>query len=89
MRSIKELLSPKPELNSPNYGYGFQVDAGSQIAGHGGGFPGISSNLDMFLGTGWTAIVMSNYSRGAQPVQQKMREMVRSDLELRASSGTK
>lgn len=86
---VKLLLSPKPELNSPNYGYGFQVDAGSQIAGHGGGFPGISSNLDMFLGTGWTAIVMSNYSRGAQPVQQKMREMVRSDLELRASSGTK
>jgi CubicO group peptidase (beta-lactamase class C family) len=86
---VKLLLSPKPELNSPNYGYGFQVDSGSQIAGHGGGFPGINSNLDMFLGTGWTAIVMSNYSRGAQPVQLKMRELVRSALELRASSGSK
>ncbi|HWP43003.1 MAG TPA: serine hydrolase domain-containing protein [Blastocatellia bacterium] len=81
---VKLLLSAKPELNSPNYGYGFQVDPELQIAGHGGGFIGISSNLDMFLGTGWTAIVMSNYSGAAQPVEQKMRELVRSSLEVRA-----
>jgi CubicO group peptidase (beta-lactamase class C family) len=86
---VKLLLSPKPELNSPNYGYGFQIDKESQIAGHGGGFPGISSNLDMFLGTGWTAIVMSNYSRGAQSVQQKMRELLRTELETQTSSQAK
>ncbi len=86
---VKMLLSAKPELNSPGYGYGFQVETESQIAGHGGGFLGISSNLDMFLGTGWTAIVMSNYGRGAQPVQQKMRNLVRTDLEARASSISK
>jgi CubicO group peptidase (beta-lactamase class C family) len=86
---VKQLLSPKPEMNSPNYGYGFSVNSESQIAGHGGGFIGINSNLDMFLGTGWTAIVMSNYSRGAQPIQQKMRELVRSDLEVRASNRSK
>jgi CubicO group peptidase (beta-lactamase class C family) len=83
---VKLLLSAKPELNSPGYGYGFQVNNELQVAGHGGGFIGINSNLDMFLGTGWTAIVMSNYSRGAQPVQQKMRELIRSDLEVRAVS---
>jgi len=86
---VKLLLSAKPELNSQNYGYGFQVNSELQVVGHGGGFPGISSNLDMFLGTGWTAVVMSNYSRGAQPVQQKMRELIRSDLEVRASSVSK
>jgi CubicO group peptidase (beta-lactamase class C family) len=86
---VKLLLSPKPELNSPNYGYGFQVDSESQVAGHGGGFPGINSNLDMFLGTGWTAVVMSNYSRGAQAVQQKMRELIRAHLEVRAAGGSK
>jgi len=74
---VKLLLSPKPELNSPRYGYGFQIDAEGQIAGHSGGFKGINSNLDMFLGTGWTAVVMSNYGGGAQPVEQKMRELVR------------
>jgi CubicO group peptidase (beta-lactamase class C family) len=86
---VKLLLSAKPELNSPNYGYGFQVDAESQTAGHSGGFIGINSNLDMFLGSGWTAIVMSNYSRGAQPVQQEMRELVRSDLSVPAASTAK
>ena len=86
---VKQLLSPKPELNSPAYGYGFQVDNESKVAGHGGGFIGINSNLDMFLGTGWTAIVMSNYSRGAQPVQQKMFELVRADMDVQASSRSK
>jgi CubicO group peptidase (beta-lactamase class C family) len=86
---VKLLLSAKPELNSQYYGYGFQFDPDLRVAGHGGGFPGISSNLDMFLGTGWTAIVMSNYSRGAQPVQQKMRELIRSQMEMQASSRPK
>ena len=86
---VKMLLSAKPELNSPNYGYGFQVESEAQIAGHSGGFIGINSNLDMNLATGWTAIVMSNYSRGAQPVEQEMRELVRSDLGARATASSK
>ena len=73
---VKQLLAPRPDLNSPTYGYGFQLNPQAQIAGHGGGFPGISSNLDMFLSSGWTAIVMSNYGQGARPVQQAMREFV-------------
>jgi CubicO group peptidase (beta-lactamase class C family) len=86
---VKLLLSAKPELNSPNYGYGFQVDSERQIVGHGGGFPGISSNLDIFLGTGWTAIVMSNYSRGAQPVQEKMRSLVESAVDVKATAASR
>ncbi|HJQ68967.1 MAG TPA: serine hydrolase domain-containing protein [Blastocatellia bacterium] len=86
---VKLLLSPKPELNSPDYGYGFQYDAEAKKAGHGGGFLGISSNLDMFLGTGWTAIVMSNYGRGAQPVEQKMYDLVKAELDFQASSRSK
>ena len=74
--TFKLLASPKPELNSPDYGYGFQVDKDPNVAGHGGGFTGISSNLDMYLGSGWTAIVMSNYSRASGPVSMKMRQLV-------------
>jgi hypothetical protein len=74
--SVKLLLSAKPELNSPQYGYGFQIDDDGKIVGHGGGFLGINSNLDMFQGTGWTAIVMSNYGRGAMIPQQVMRDLV-------------
>ncbi len=75
---VKLLLSAKPELKSVNYGYGFQITNrnGVVMVGHSGGFPGISSNLDMFLGTGWTAIVMSNYGRGSSPVVEKIREMI-------------
>jgi CubicO group peptidase (beta-lactamase class C family) len=71
---LKTLTSPKPELNSPNYGYGFQT--GGPSTGHGGGFLGINSNLEMFLGSGWSAIVMSNYSQGAGPVQTKMSRLI-------------
>jgi CubicO group peptidase (beta-lactamase class C family) len=74
--SLKMLTSPKTDLNSPDYGYGFGVNPQLGIAGHSGGFTGISSNLDMYLGSGWTAIVMSNYSRGSGPVTAKMRELI-------------
>ena len=70
--------SPKPELHSPDYGFGF-VAAGTaenRIVGHGGGFYGINSNLDIFLDSGYTAVVMSNYSEAAQPIANKMRELI-------------
>jgi len=70
------LTTPKPELNSPNYGYGFQQDDGA--VGHSGGFPGISSNLDIFKGSGYVAVVMSNYGGGSQPVVEKIRTLIKS-----------
>ncbi|MBX3276624.1 MAG: beta-lactamase family protein [Acidobacteria bacterium] len=73
---VKLALSPKPELNSPGYGYGFQVEIANSIVGHGGGFPGISSNLDMFLNDGYTAVVLSNYGRASTPVLEKIRQQI-------------
>lgn len=71
------MTTPKPDLNSPRYGYGFGVDPETGIVGHGGGFPGISSNLDIFKGTGYVAVVLSNYGGGSQPVVEKIRSLVR------------
>ena len=71
---VKTLTTAKPELNSPNYGFGFQID--EKTFGHSGGFPGINSDLNMFRDSGWTAIYMSNYSRGGGPVEQKMRRLI-------------
>ena len=73
------LWSPKPELHSPEYSFGFGVhgEPGNRIVGHGGGFSGISSNLDMFLDSGYTAVVMSNIDRGSRAVESKMRELIR------------
>ena len=72
----KLLLTAKPEINSPGYGYGFSTNAKRSIAGHNGSFPGISSNLDMFLANGYTAVVMPNYSGASMPVISKMQELV-------------
>lgn len=83
---VKLLTSPKPELNSPRYGYGFIIEDDGAIAGHGGGFEGISSNLDMFLENGYTAVVMSNYGGAAFPVFRKIRELINSGRELKTAS---
>ena len=72
------MTTPKPEVNSPGYGYGFGVDTATKIVGHSGGFPGISSNLDIFKGTGYVAVVLSNYGGGSQPIVEKIRSLVRS-----------
>lgn len=74
--SLKLLTSAKPELNSPRYGYGFFAATDGGPTGHSGGFIGISSNLSMYLGSGWTAIVMSNYGRGSQLVGSKMERLI-------------
>ena len=60
-------------LNS-HYGYGFNVknSAVGKVVGHGGGFPGLNSNLDIFLDNGYIVVVMSNYDRGAIPISQKV-----------------
>jgi CubicO group peptidase (beta-lactamase class C family) len=79
-RYVDLLISPKPELNAPRYGYGFGAEPGSEIVGHSGGFPGISSNLDIFTRSGYVAVVMSNYGGGSQPVVEKIRALVRGRL---------
>ena len=72
------MTTPKPDVNSPNYGYGFDLGAQNGIVGHSGGFPGISSNLDIFKGSGYVAVVMSNYGGASQPVVEKIRTLVKS-----------
>ena len=72
------LTTPKPDVNSPDYGYGFGVNTQTGIVGHSGGFPGISSNLDIFKGSGYVAVVLSNYGGASQPVVEKIRALVKS-----------
>ncbi|MGQ0649305.1 MAG: serine hydrolase domain-containing protein [Gemmatimonadaceae bacterium] len=77
-KTFELMTTPKPDVNSPQYGYGFGVDPQTGIVGHSGGFPGISSNLDIFKGTGYVAVVLSNYGGASQPVVEKIRSLVRS-----------
>ena len=73
---LRTLTTPKPELASPEYGFGFGVEAGGRVVGHSGGFPGINSQLDIYVGDDYTLAVMSNYGGGAQPVIEKARSLL-------------
>lgn len=75
-KSRDELWTAQP--NAPDYGFGFMVmnRPGGRVVGHGGGFPGISSQLSMFLDSGYTLVVLSNYDNGARPVEQKITSML-------------
>ncbi|MBC7788706.1 MAG: beta-lactamase family protein [Anaerolineae bacterium] len=74
--SVRLLTTAKPEVSSPTYGYGFIVDTNPRIVGHSGGFPGINSQLDIYLDSDYTVAVMSNYSGGAQPIVERSRMLL-------------
>jgi len=47
-----------------------------RVAGHGGGFPGISAQLDIYLDQGVTVAVLSNIDQGAQRVSFRLRDLL-------------
>jgi len=63
----------KPELNAPNYGYGFSVRRGPNgvVVGHGGDFIGVSSGLRIYRDQGLTLIVLANQNFASEPVFAK------------------
>lgn len=60
------------------YAYGF-IDRrvnGTRIVGHGGGFPGVNSNLDIYMDKGYIVVVLSNIDMGAFAVYNQLRELL-------------
>jgi CubicO group peptidase (beta-lactamase class C family) len=69
------LLSPKPEAG--NWGYGFDIlDEQRGVVGHGGSWIGMSNSLDMFTRSGYTVVILSNYSRGRSPLRESIRAIL-------------
>jgi CubicO group peptidase (beta-lactamase class C family) len=71
--------TPKPELGSPRYGYGFSYGLrgqGRELFGHGGNDQGQCSAFEMLRGGGapsYTIIVLSNLTwEGCMPVVRKI-----------------
>jgi hypothetical protein len=61
------------------YAYVFQEEMinGQRVVGHGGGFPRIDSQLDIYSGLGYYVAVMSNYDPPAeQQVAGKLRSLI-------------
>jgi len=76
--STSELLRPRPEIASPEYGLGFGLDqtAAGRRVGHSGGFTGLSAGLDIYLDAGWNVAVLSNYGEAADVVVTKAAELI-------------
>ena len=73
------MLSAKPELNSPFYGYGFFINESpvGRIASHGGDSPGISCQYKMYLDIGYATIILSNYNAPAAGlVEEVIHQMI-------------
>ncbi|MCI5077465.1 serine hydrolase domain-containing protein [Oricola sp.] len=75
--AMAELMTTaKPELNSPDYGYGFAIHPERALYGHSGGLIGASSNLDMTLDPqGWVIVVLCNDLSMRAPVL-KARQLI-------------
>ncbi len=81
--STRLVLTPKPELGAPTWGYGFAVDTLRRMVGHGGGAPGVETEFDMFPETGYTAVVLANYGSSAGPVWHALWDVVAASPEAR------
>ncbi|GGG59276.1 serine hydrolase domain-containing protein [Paenibacillus radicis (ex Gao et al. 2016)] len=84
----KFLSHDNPEMRM-QYGYGF-MDVrmhGERIIGHNGGFPGVSALLNMYLNSGYTLAVLSNYDidHGIMGVHLKFDELL---FENQSSAGS-
>lgn len=67
-----------PLAANSRYGYGFILKryAKTRIIGHGGGFSGISSELDIYPDLGYTVVILSNVDQGSVVVASKLREWI-------------
>ena len=71
--------SPKPELASPTYGYGFTMTArtGEPLVGHPGNWPGVCTDFGTLSGTPYTIVVLSNSTASTcVPVTKKVLQVL-------------
>jgi len=74
-QAFELITTGKVDAFGGKYAYGFTDNRvnGQRIVGHGGGFPGINTQLDMYLDSGYTVAVMCNDDDGAMRVIEKTR----------------
>jgi CubicO group peptidase (beta-lactamase class C family) len=60
--TLAKMTEGRPTPMGRQYGYATEVDNvyGRKVVGHSGGFPGVSTNLYVVLGSPYTAIVLAN-----------------------------
>jgi hypothetical protein len=75
----RTLTTPKVDAGPGwRYAYGFEDRPwkGQRIIGHGGGAPGISAGLDMYLDLGISVAILTNTDRGAEGPRRQVGELL-------------
>lgn len=58
---VETMTTAKPDLGSPDYGYGFAIHPQRALYGHSGGLVGASANLDITCDPeGWVIVIAAN-----------------------------
>lgn len=83
--TLERMKTPRSELQGTGmlYGYGVTVsagEAGERVFGHEGGFPGVSSLLEIYEEDGYVLAVLAN-QRSAQQIREAWRDMLRRSSE--------
>ena len=66
------MLTPKPELSSPSYGFGAQIFPTENQVGHTGSGPGTAARVQFDKTTGLTAIVLSNNAGPSDAIARRI-----------------
>ena len=69
-KNTEILLSAKPEMNAPEYGFGFRIwhKTGHRVVGHDGAFPGIDAYFAIDIDTKDIVVILANYGRSIAPI---------------------
>ncbi len=76
--SLTMMWLPKTEDTGSDgkYGYGFFIREynGTRIIGHGGGWAGVTTQMDMYPDLGYTVVILTNYDDSTRPIAYKIQE---------------
>ena len=79
-QATDQLLTDQVEGQRPgeHYAMGFITRKSSfdRIVGHSGGFPGVDAQVDMYLASGWTVVVLANYEGVGEPVARHIESLL-------------
>ena len=66
------------DYSKSSYGYGFQVMStpNGKLVGHGGGFPGLNGQLDVYLDKGYVVAVLANHDSAANPLATRIGQLL-------------
>ncbi len=83
-QSTKELWEGKVQEGDQRtqYGYGFDIADfnGTRYVGHSGGWAGITDQMDMYLDSGYTVVILTNYDDSPRGIAFKLREWLTQGL---------